>query len=133
MKVFHGRANGAPSELRGETFTGTVWADPVMPFVDGAQINNVFFSPGARTHWHSHERGQVLNVTAGQGWICKAGEAPQPIRAGDVVWIAPNERHWHGAAAGSYMIHMAISIGKTSWAEAVAGVDYPADAGGRPA
>lgn len=126
MKVFHGRSAGALSEQRGATFTGTVWGDPVMPATQGVTINNVFFSPGARTHWHAHEQGQVLNVTAGEGWICKDGEAPQPIRSGDVVWIGPDERHWHGAAEGSYMVHMAISIGKTTWQDAVSPQDYPA-------
>lgn len=125
MKVFHGRTEGAMSEQRGATFTGTVWGDPVMPATDGVTINNVFFSPGARTHWHTHEQGQVLNVTAGKGWICKEGEAPQAIRAGDVVWIGAGERHWHGAAEGSYMVHMATSIGKTTWQEAVGAKDYP--------
>lgn len=125
MKVFHGRAEGSVSEQRGATFTGTVWADPVMPSTDGVTINNVFFTPGGRTHWHSHEGGQMLQVSAGRGWICKEGEAPQAIRAGDVVWIGPHERHWHGAAEGSFMIHMATSIGKTAWAEAVSALDYP--------
>lgn len=128
MKVFHGRVEGAASEARGPTFTGTVWADPVMPSTDGVTINNVFFSPGARTHWHTHEHGQVLQVTSGKGWICKAGEAPQPIRAGDVVWIGPDERHWHGAAHDSYLVHMATSIGRATWAEAVVAGDYPAGA-----
>lgn len=124
MKVMHGRTAGAPSEQRSETFTGTVWADPIMPASEGVAINNVFFSPGARTHWHSHQNGQVLHVTGGKGWICKDGESPQPIRQGDVVWIAPNERHWHGAAEGSYMIHMATSIGKTEWETAVTDSEY---------
>lgn len=124
MKVFHARSGDAPSEKRGETFTGTVWADPIKPYEQGVQINNVFFTPGARTYWHEHEHGQVLHVTAGQGWICKEGEAPQLIRAGDVVWIGPNERHWHGAATSSYMIHMATSIGKTDWQDEVAQADY---------
>ncbi|HYF18728.1 MAG TPA: cupin domain-containing protein [Ramlibacter sp.] len=123
MKVFHGRVD-KPSELRASTFTGTVWADTVMPATDGVMIANVFFAPGARTHWHQHEYGQVLNVSAGRGWICKDGEPPQPIRAGDVVWIGPGERHWHGAAADSYMIHMATSIGVTGWLEEVAHADY---------
>lgn len=130
MKVFHGRVQGAASEQRGATFTGTVWADPVMPSTNGVGINNVFFSPGARTHWHTHEYGQVLHVTSGQGWICKDGEEPQQIRMGDVVWIGPHERHWHGAAENSYMVHMAISIGKADWQEAVAGQDYPSTAVG---
>lgn len=124
MKVFPGRSAGLPSEQRGPTFTGTVWADPVMPATDGVSVNNVFFTPGARTHWHAHGQGQVLQVTAGQGWICVAGGEPQPIRAGDTVWIGPNERHWHGAAADSYMIHTATSLGATGWQEAVSDADY---------
>lgn len=125
MKVFHGRAPGAVSEQRGSTFTGSVWADPVMPTTQDVTINNVFFAPGARTHWHAHAQGQVLHVTAGSGWICLEGEAPQPIRSGDVVWIGAHERHWHGAAEDSYMIHMATSLGKTLWEEEVAQRDYP--------
>jgi quercetin dioxygenase-like cupin family protein len=124
MKVIHARSGDTPSKQLGETFTGTVWMDPVKSFEEGVQINNVFFSPGARTHWHAHELGQVLHVTAGQGWVCKEGEAAQPIRAGDVVWIAPHERHWHGAASGSYMIHLATSIGITDWQDAVIETDY---------
>jgi quercetin dioxygenase-like cupin family protein len=124
MKVFHARTEGAPSEERGPTFTGTVWADPVMPATDNVMINNVFFTPGARTHWHFHESGQILNVLAGSGWICKEGEEPQRIRTGDVVWIGPGERHWHGADVGSYMIHMATSLGKTTWEHPVSDSDY---------
>jgi quercetin dioxygenase-like cupin family protein len=126
MKVFHARTSDKPSERRSGTFTGEVWADPVMPTTDNVIINNVFFAPGGRTHWHTHEVGQMLHVIAGSGWVCRDGEQPQQIRAGDVVWIGPNERHWHGAAAGSYMIHMATSIGKTAWADAVTQEQYPA-------
>ncbi len=126
MQVFHARTEGKPSELRGETFTGTVWSDPILPATDGVMIGNVFFSPGGRTHWHSHERGQVLTVLAGSGWVCKDGEKPQRIQTGDIVWIAPNERHWHGADVGSFMIHTATTLGKTAWAEAVSDQDYTA-------
>lgn len=124
VKVFRGRAQATPSEQRSATFTGTVWADPIMPATENVMVGNVFFSPGARTHWHTHDIGQVLNVLAGRGFVCREGEEPQEIRAGDVVWISANERHWHGAAQDSYMIHMAISIGKTNWAEQVADADY---------
>ncbi|MGF6535028.1 MULTISPECIES: cupin domain-containing protein [Paraburkholderia] len=126
MKVFHGRTDGAKSELRGETFSGEVWADPVMPATDGVTINTVLFAPRGRTYWHTHEYGQVLTVTAGKGWICKDGEAPQPIRQGDIVFIGPNERHWHGASDSSYMVHIATSLGKATWQEEVAEKDYPA-------
>ncbi len=126
MKVFHGRATDGISELRGGTFSGTVWADPVMPTTDGVTINTVFFAPGGRTYWHQHEYGQVLQVTAGRGWICLAGKEPEVIRQGDVVWIGPHERHWHGASTDSYMVHIATSIGKTAWEEEVASAHYPA-------
>lgn len=129
MKVFHGR-QGTPSEVKTETFTGQVFADPVMPAQDGVVINNVFFSPGARTFWHTHEAGQVLIVLGGQGWVCVEGEAAAPLRAGDTVWIPKGEKHWHGAAADSYLLHTAISIGKTNWMEEVAEAQYKASAAG---
>ena len=119
MKIFPGRQSGASSEQRSSTFTGQAFADPVMATTDGVTINNVFFSPGARTYWHTHEVGQILNVTAGQGWVCVYGETPQPLRTGDTVWIPKGEKHWHGAAANSYLLHTAISIGKTEWQEEV--------------
>lgn len=124
MKVFHGRSQGKPSEQRGATFTGVVWADPVMPNTDNVTINTVFFAPGGRTYWHSHEAGQVLQVSAGCGWIGVEGRPPEQIRQGDVVWIGPNERHWHGAAADSYMVHVATSLGKATWQEEVSEADY---------
>lgn len=125
MKVFHARSEGAVSELRSSTFSGTVWADPIMPATADVTINNVFFTPGGRTYWHAHEQGQVLHVTGGSGWICLEGSEPQSIRAGDVVWIGAHERHWHGASDSSFMIHMATSLGKTLWQEPVADADYP--------
>lgn len=124
MQVFHGRDYGKPSEQRGETFSGVVWADPVMPRADNVGIGHMFFAPGARTYWHSHADGQVLHVSAGRGWICVEGGNPQEIRQGDVVWIRPNERHWHGAAADTYMVHLAISMGTTDWKEEVSDPDY---------
>jgi quercetin dioxygenase-like cupin family protein len=124
MKVFHGRAQGAVSEQRSATFTGVVWADPIMPTTDKVTVATVFFSPGARTYWHTHEQGQILQVTAGSGWVCVDGGEPEAIRQGDVVWIPANERHWHGADVDSYMVHIATSLGKTMWQEEVAQQDY---------
>jgi len=124
MKVFHGRSEGAAAELRSSTFTGTVWADPVMPGDGQVTIANVHFSPGARTFWHTHEIGQVLHVSSGAGYVCVEGGVPQPIRAGDVVWIGPNERHWHGAGPSSPMVHLATSIGLSTWQEEVSDASY---------
>ncbi|MDP4024628.1 cupin domain-containing protein [Methylobacterium sp. NEAU 140] len=124
MQIFHGRAAGAASESRGPTFTGQVWADPVMPATGGVMINNVFFTPGARTHWHTHGQGQILQVVAGTGWVCVDGERARPIGVGDTVWIPAGERHWHGAAADSYLLHTAISLGGTDWQDAVVDAAY---------
>ncbi len=124
MKIFYGRAADAASEQRTASFSGVVWADPVMPATDNITIANVFFSPGARTYWHSHEQGQILQVTSGRGWICVDGRQAQQIRQGDVVWIPADERHWHGAARDSYLVHTATSLGKTRWQEEVAQQDY---------
>ena len=118
MKVFRGRA-GVPSEKRSATFSGTVWGDPVMPTTDEVTINSVSFAPGGRTFWHTHEQGQILQVTSGSGFVCLDGGEPQAIRTGDVVWIGAGERHWHGGSGDSFMVHTAISLGVTSWAEEV--------------
>ncbi len=124
MIVIHGKDAHSPSERRGPTFTGEVWADPILPATDGVMINDVTFTPGAHTFWHSHERGQLLQVTAGEGLVCADGQAPQLVRAGDTIWTGPGERHWHGATADSIMSHTAISLGTTEWAEEVSDSDY---------
>jgi quercetin dioxygenase-like cupin family protein len=119
MQVFRGRAGG-PSEKRSATFTGVVYGDAIMPMIpEKVSVGSVCFEPGARTYWHAHGQGQILQVTSGSGWVCKEGEAPQAIRAGDVVWIGAGERHWHGASGDSYMVHTATSLGGTHWQEEV--------------
>jgi quercetin dioxygenase-like cupin family protein len=103
------------SEQRSGTVTGEAWFDPVLPATDGTTITTVHFQPGARTFWHSHERGQILQVLTGRGLICAYGAAPAEISAGDTIWVPPGERHWHGATADSFMTHTAISLGTTHW------------------
>jgi quercetin dioxygenase-like cupin family protein len=126
--IMPGRSHDLPTDQRGPTFTGTVWADPVLPTTDGVTINTVFFPPGARTFWHDHEKGQILHVLAGSGLICTAGERPRLLRPGDVVWVPPLERHWHGASPGSFLAHLAVSLGTTNWSHEVADDDYAATA-----
>jgi quercetin dioxygenase-like cupin family protein len=100
----------------GSKFTGDVFPYLSMPATDGVTINTVNFTPCGRTYWHSHERGQVLIVLAGQGLI-QAEDGPVFVmRAGDTIWAPPGERHWHGATPGSFVTHTAISLGVTSWA-----------------
>jgi len=119
------RQPGKESELKGATFTGDVWADPIyVNPSDGANMNNMMFTPSARTHWHEHEFGCVLLVNAGSGWVCDRGGKPEKLSVGDIVWAPPGTVHWHGADEHSYMLHHAISFGKTTWFEAVNDAQY---------
>jgi quercetin dioxygenase-like cupin family protein len=124
MKINRGREAGTTSELRSANFTGEVWADAVLPNTDGVLINNVFFTPGARTHWHTHERGQILVVAAGEGRARARDGSGGKLTAGDVVWIPPDEEHWHGAAPDSYLLHLAISLGGHDWLDPVTDEEY---------
>ena len=107
MKINRGRGRRQAARSREtENFTGTVWADPVLAATDGVMINNVFFEPGSRTYWHSHDGGQVLHVLAGQGRVCLRGGEPETIGAGDIVFFEPGEEHWHGADEEQYLLHL---------------------------
>jgi quercetin dioxygenase-like cupin family protein len=92
-------------------FTGTVRVDapfhgPAPARVGGATVT---FEPGARTAWHTHPLGQTLIVTAGAGRVQHWNGPVQEIRAGDIVWIPPGVKHWHGAAPATAMSHIAIA------------------------
>ena len=93
-----------------ESFTGTVWQDPIIEAPAPARIrcNRVLFEPGARTAWHTHPLGQTLHVVFGVGRVQAEGGPVREIRAGDTVWIPPNEKHWHGAGHISNMDRPAL-------------------------
>jgi quercetin dioxygenase-like cupin family protein len=74
--------------------------------VGGATVT---FEPGARTAWHTHPLGQTLIVSAGCGRVQRDGGPIEEVRAGDIVWFAPGERHWHGASPTTAMTHIAIA------------------------
>ena len=113
-------------------FTGTVRIDPLFQAEGSARVGggHVTFEPGARTAWHTHPLGQTLIVTSGCGREQLEGGPVQEIRPGDVVWIAPGERHWHGAAPSTAMTHIAIQEmldGKAvTWLEHVSDEQYGA-------
>ena len=102
-------------------------ADECPARVVGASVT---FEPGARTAWHTHPLGQTLIVTAGCGWVQREGGPREEIRAGDVVWFAPAEKHWHGATPANAMTHIAIQEalnGKVvDWMEKVSDAQYRA-------
>jgi len=91
-------------------FTGTVRIDPLFQAPDPALVAgaHVTFEPGARTAWHTHPLGQTLIVTSGCGWAQREDGVKEEIHPGDVVWFAPEEKHWHGATATTAMTHIAI-------------------------
>ena len=93
-----------------EYFTGTVRIDPLFNPPDPARVAmaQVTFEPGARTAWHTHPLGQTLIITAGAGWVQREGGPIENVHPGDVVWFAPDEKHWHGATATTALSHIAI-------------------------
>jgi quercetin dioxygenase-like cupin family protein len=112
-------------------FTGTVWVNEIRHITPPSRIHalRVWFAPSSRTAWHTHPVGQTLHVLDGLGLVQAAGEPPQLIRPGDTVYIEPGERHWHGAAPGRTMTHLALqeagADGKeVEWLEKVSDEEY---------
>lgn len=125
------RAGSQPSgKGSADWFTGTVRFDPLIQAADPARVQatTVTFEPGARTAWHTHPLGQTLIITAGCGRAQRWGGPLEEIRPGDVVWFAPGEKHWHGAAPATAMTHIAIQErldGKVvDWMEHVSDEQY---------
>ena len=125
------RSGSQPStEGPAEHFTGSVQIDPLFSANPPSHTSGgrVTFEPGARTAWHSHPLGQTLIVTAGRGWVQQWGGQVEEIQQGDVVWIPPGVKHWHGATASTSVTHIAIQEslnGKTvEWMEKVSDEQY---------
>lgn len=98
-------------KLSNEWFSGDAYLKPLLAKDKNNDfaLGSVTFEPGARTHWHAHPKGQVLIVTAGEGFYQDKGKPAQRIRKGDVINIPENVEHWHGATANSKMVHLAIT------------------------
>jgi len=93
-----------------EYFTGAVRIDPLFQVPEPARASGglVTFEPGARTAWHTHPLGQTLIITSGFSCVRREGGPIEEVRAGDVIWFPPGERHWHGATPASALTHIAI-------------------------
>jgi quercetin dioxygenase-like cupin family protein len=114
-----------------ENFSGTAWVTMLAgDNPTDCTIGDVTFEPGCRNSWHSHPAGQLLVVTAGQGYYQEKGQPAQLLRAGDAVSIAPGVVHWHGATANSLFTHLAInpnaSQGVADWLAPVTDEEYRA-------
>ena len=126
------KRNGSQPSGKGpvEWFTGTVRIDPLNQAAEPARVGcaSVTFEPGGRTAWHTHPLGQTLVVTDGCGRVQRWGGPVEEIHPGDVVWIVPGEKHWHGATPTTAMAHIAIQEyldGKAvEWLEQVSDEQY---------
>ena len=123
---------GSPPSTKGnpDWFTGAVRVDPLFQTSAPARAGagKITFEPGARTAWHTHPLGQTLVVLSGLGLAQREGGPVEEIRPGDVVWFAPNEKHWHGASPATAMTHIAVQEvlgGKAvEWLEHVSDEQY---------
>ncbi len=112
----------------GKYFTGKSYLQPITT-ENGVPMFNVTFEPRCRNNWHIHHKGgQILLVTQGRGWYQAWGEEPRELKAGDVVNIPAETKHWHGAAKDSWFTHIAVEVpsegGSNEWLEPVTDEEY---------
>ncbi len=137
-KLIEIKPNGSRPSGRGpaHNFTGSVVIDPLFDASAHTHATGglVTFEPGARTAWHTHPAGQTLIVTSGTGWVQESGGERRQIQPGDVIWIPPNVKHWHGATTTNRMSHIAITNmldgRNVDWLEQVSDVEYAGQPGG---
>ena len=116
-----------------EQFAGDVWLDPIaLPHENDQRmiVATVRFAPGARTAWHSHARGQYLRVTQGVARFGARDGTIIEVHPGQTLYTPPGEEHWHAAAPGCFMEHIAMLERRrprrstTAWAEHITDDEY---------
>ena len=111
-------------------FTGDVRIDAPFQATEPAKVGGatVTFEPGARTAWQTHPLGQTLIVVQGRGWLQEWDKEPQALNPGDIAWIPPGVKHWHGASSTTAMVHIAIAEAENgspvTWQEHVSDEQY---------
>lgn len=121
---------GEPNDAFAQYFIGQSYLNMIS--TSQVPIGNVTFEPKCRNNWHIHHAdkggGQILLVTAGEGWYQEWGKEPQKLHPGDVVNIPPEVKHWHGAAANSWFQHLAVEVpgenSRNEWCEPVSDEEY---------
>ncbi len=121
---------GASNDAFAQYFTGKSYL--AMLSTEQVPIANVTFEPACRNNWHIHEAeeggGQILIVTAGEGWYQEWGKPARSLKPGDVVNIPAGVKHWHGAKKDSWFAHLAVEVpakgGKNVWLEPVSDEEY---------
>lgn len=113
------------NELSSNNFSGKVWLEMLVDndTIFNCPIGNVTFEPGCRNSWHKHPGGQILLAIDGEGYYQEKGKSMQLVRPGDVIRIAPNVEHWHGATPHRSFTHLAITtnpqLGEVVWLQPV--------------
>ena len=125
--IFPKGEQGPGKNFTGKTYNyGLVAEDSVYNTV----IGNVLFEPGARSNWHKHPAGQILIITAGEGYHQQRGKPMERMQKGDVVKCPPNVEHWHGATSSSSLHQMYIipntEKGIVEWLQPVTDKEYSA-------
>ena len=118
---------GEKNDAYAKYFVGQSYLN--MLTTEGVAIGNVTFEPGCRNNWHIHHKGgQILLCTAGRGYYQEWGKKPRELKAGDVVNIPPEVKHWHGAAPDSWFVHLAVEVpaegASNEWLEPVSDEEY---------
>ena len=116
---------GKPNDTYAQYFVGQSF---LQPYWGG--VANVTFEPRCRNNWHVHHGAvQVLICVSGKGWYQEWNKPAVPLTPGTVIAIPEGVKHWHGAAADSWMQHLAIHTqeqpGATNeWLEPVSDTQY---------
>ena len=130
MKIIRNAASPSKSGATPGNFTGTVRVDNVAMAEAPGRVStaSVTFSPGARTVWHTHPAGQIIVITAGQGWVEREGSVKETVNPGDTVFFPAGEKHWHGATSTTGMTHTAVTESvegeNVAWLEPVTDAQY---------
>jgi len=95
---------GKSNDAYAQYFVGQSY---LQPYWGG--VANVTFEPRCRNNWHVHHGAvQVLICVSGKGWYQEWNKPAVPLTPGTVIAIPEGVKHWHGAAADSWMQHLAI-------------------------
>ena len=116
---------GQPNTAYAQYFVGNSY---LQPYAGG--VANVTFEPRCRNNWHIHHGAvQVLVCVGGRGWYQEWGKPAVPLTPGTVIAIPEGVKHWHGAAADSWLQHLAIHTqeqpgASNEWLEPVSNEQY---------
>ena len=123
---------GAENTAYAQFFIGTSYLNPLTSPQNEPFFANVTFEPACRNNWHIHRAekggGQILLCVAGEGWYQEYGKSARSLKAGDVVEIPANVKHWHGAKKDSWFSHIAVELPgentSNEWLEPVSEEEY---------